>query len=215
MSSIADQIIRRIRGKKRGWVFTPKDFSDLGARTAVDQVLSRLTKQGIIRRLGRGVYDFPRQSSLLGTLSPNSDLLAQATAKKGDNAFPSGAVAANMLGLSTQVPAKPVYLTNGSSRTRQIGNRIITLKRARIPWMDHLSHRANSILQALYYLGKDNIDSQVILHCANLLDNRDLKDLLNAINQAPSWLADIILRVKQAKYGHIHNQIGNRSSRYS
>lgn len=66
-----DKIKRRIIGKGRGAVFTPADFLDLGSRASVDQTLSRLTDQGVIRRLARGIYDYPKTSPRLGRLSPD------------------------------------------------------------------------------------------------------------------------------------------------
>lgn len=207
MNSITAQITKRIRLKKRGWVFRPKDFLDLGPRTAVDQVLSRLVRQGFIRRLDRGIYDYPKQHSILGDLSPDSASLAQAvSAKSGDKVFPSGAMAANLLGLSTQVPAKTAYLTNGSSRTREIGGRTITLKHARLPLLNNLSDKVNLTLQALAYLGKDNIDDQVIRRCASQLNDRDMRGLVTAIVHVPGWMANIILRIKQIQHGSICNQ---------
>ncbi len=202
MNVIADTIIKRIRAKQRGWVFTPKDFLDVGSRAAVDQTLSRLAKKGVIRRLDRGMYDYPKQHPTLGTLSPSADNLAQAIGSKtGDIVFPSGAAAANFLGLSTQVPAKPVYLTNGATRTRKVSGRTITLKHARVPIMDRLSNTANYTLQALSYLGKDGIDDQTIQQCAKRLDDADMKGLGNATPQVPWWMANVIMKIQQAKYG--------------
>lgn len=129
LQAIHDRII-----KQHGWVFIPRYFADIGKNTTVNRALSRLTQQGIIRRLGYGIDDFPKQHKKLGALSPSTDNLAQAIASKtGDTIFPSGAVAANLLGLSTQVPAKPIYLTNGKSRTRKITGRTIILQHARVP----------------------------------------------------------------------------------
>lgn len=202
MNVIASTITKRIRAKQRGWVFTPKDFLDVGTRASVDQTLSRLVKKGVIRRLDRGVYDFPKLHPTLGTLSPSADNLAQAiSAQTGDTVFPSGAAAANFLGLSTQVPAKPVYMTNGLSRTKKVAGRTIVLKHAKVPIMDRLSRRANFTLQALSYLGKDNIDDQTILQCAKRLDNQDLKGLSTAASQVPGWMAGAILKIQQVKYG--------------
>lgn len=128
MMTISDTILRRIRAKQRGWVFTPKDFLDVGSRAAVDQTLSRLAKSGVIRRLDRGLFDYPKKHPILGMLSPAADKVAQAiTSKTGDKAMPSGAMAANMLGLSTQVSAKPVFVTNGKSRSKPLAGRIYFL----------------------------------------------------------------------------------------
>jgi len=78
----AHKIKRRIIGKGRGYVFTPRDFLDLGSRAAVDQALSRLADQGAVRRLARGIYDYPKQSPRFGALSPDMDTIARAIARK-------------------------------------------------------------------------------------------------------------------------------------
>ena len=202
MKTVADTIIRRIRAKRRGWVFTPKDFLDIGVRATVDQTLSRLARKGVIRRLDRGLYDFPKQHDKLGMLSPSADDLAQAmAAKTGDQIFPSGAAAVNYLGLSTQVPARPVYLTNGPSRAKKVAGRTIILKHARVPIMNQVTDKANFTLQALSYLGQDNIDDKLIRKCVDRLDDRDMKDLNASIPRIPGWMADAILRMRQTKYG--------------
>jgi len=202
MKSITDQIISRIKRRKPGWVFTPRDFLDVGSRAAVDQVLSRLVKQGMVRRLDRGIYDYPKQSTLLGTLSPNPDNIARAMAA-GDDVFPSGAMAANMLGLSTQVPAKPSYLTNATTRTRRVAGQTIQLKRARVALLDNIPDHANLALQALSYLGKHNIDDQIIDRCARVLTHKDMMGLHQAMGRIPGWMADTIHKIEQAKHGQI------------
>jgi predicted transcriptional regulator of viral defense system len=202
MTTIAAKITKRIRTKQRGWVFTPKDFLDFGMRATVDQTLSRLAAKGIIRRLDRGLYDYPKQHAVLGLLSPDADAIAAAlSAWSGDTVFPSGAAAANYLGLSTQVPAKPVYLTNGASRTKKIGKRTITLKHARVSLLDKASQAVNSTLQALSYLGKDNVDADIIHKCATRLDAKDVKALTKAKPVVPSWMADVIQKIELAQHG--------------
>jgi hypothetical protein len=196
---ISDTVFKRIRAKKRGWVFTPKDFIDLGSRAAIDQTLSRLVSKGLIRRLDRGLYDFPRLHPTLGTLSPDMADLANAKASQtGDIAFASGAMAANILGLSTQVPAKPIYSTNGKSRMADVAGKTITYKHSRVPILDSISQNANLALQALYYFGKNNITSDIIAKCAKRLDSNDLRQLNKVKPQIPSWLADTILKIENA-----------------
>jgi len=108
--SIDSKVLSRIYGKKRGWVFTPIHFFDLGNRTAIDQSLGRLAKFGTIRRLARGLYDYPEKHTTLGYLPPNYERIAQALAGRDSLKIqPSGAYAANLLGLSEQVPAKIVF----------------------------------------------------------------------------------------------------------
>ena len=119
-----DKALYRIRGTGGGWAFSPRDFLDLGGRPTVDSGLHRLEKRGEIRRVIRGIYDYPRFSKLLDqNLSPDIDQVARALARKFRwRIQPSGATALNFLGLSTQVPARAVYLSDGPDRLYQIGN---------------------------------------------------------------------------------------------
>ncbi len=117
MYSVDKKVLARITFIK-GWVFTLKNFKELGSRDAVASALKRYKKDGLIRQLARGLYDYPRMDAELGVLSAPSDAIAKALA--GRDALrlqPSGAYAANLSGLSTQVPMRVVYLTDGRSRT--------------------------------------------------------------------------------------------------
>ena len=185
------QIIRRIRGKGRGWVFTPKDFLDLAPRNVVDQVLLRLTRSGMIRKIDRGVYDFPKQSAKLGILSPDPGRIALAlAAQKGDTLQPSGALAANLLGLTTQVPGRRVYLTSGKSAKKQVGPFLLTFKHTPIQIPDKSkSLRAAAVLRALLYLGQRGVNNLVIDKCKRQLSVSDKRQLLRLAPQSPGWVA--------------------------
>lgn len=202
MSAVADKIIKRVRGKGRGWAFTPKDFIDFGTRGSVDMALSRLAKSGKIRRVGRGLYDYPKLHDKLGALSPNVDNLARAVASKsGDKIGPAGAVAANSLGLSTQVPAKASYATDGPSRIKNVAGRTLSLKHARAPLLDNASDRANAILQAIAHVGKDGMDGDTIQQFANRLNDRDMQALIKARPQMTGWMGDVVLKIDEARHG--------------
>jgi len=196
MNSAAKKIISRIKYNKRGWVFTPKDFLDLGTRQNVDFVLHRLVKQGTIRRLSRGLYDYPATHALLGTLSADSDAIANAVARsRNDNIHMSGAMAANTLHLSTQVPAKVVYVTRNIKKTIKVGNRLISLTPTKLPLADK-DDRKTLVLQALNYLGKQGIDDNVISKCRSMLNNKDRHSLLKLSTQVKgAWLADAVRKI--------------------
>src|SRR5271163_3615120 len=130
MQAIDDKLISRIYGTGRGSAFTQNDFLDIGGRGAVDKALSRLAAKGTIRRLARGLYEYPREHPELGTLSPDIEKVAKALAGKDRIRLqPAGAYATNLLGLSEQVPAKVVFLTDGPSRLVKIGRQEIQLRR--------------------------------------------------------------------------------------
>lgn len=196
---IADKIKRRIIGKGRGAVFTPADFLDLGARTAVDQALSRLTGQGVIRRLTRGVYDYPKISPRLGALSPDLDVVAQAIARKDQHVVQvSPARAANMLGLTAQVPAKSVYLTDGPTRTKRIGRQTIELRNAAPKNLAGAGRPTGAVFQALRYIGKDGVDDDVIARIARTL-NPDMRHTLARDSvKAPGWMRPIADKIAAA-----------------
>ena len=202
MAAMMDKIIKRVRGKGRGWVFTPKDFLDLGTRASVDMALTRLLNAGSIRRIGRGLYDYPRMHDKLGMLTPDADTIVQAVAmQSGDRVIASGAQAANRLGISTQVPAKPSYATSGASRSKKVAGQTITLTRSRAPILDEASPQANAVLQVLAHLGKPNVDDETIQTLASRLNRRDVQVLQFARSQMTGWMSDAVLKIELAKQG--------------
>jgi hypothetical protein len=196
MKSISDHIIRRIRGKQRGWVFTPKNFIDLAPRITVAVTLHRLLKKGIIRKLSHGIYDFPAQHPKLGILAPNPDAIAKAIAlKRGDNIQPSGVRLANLLGLDTQVPSKPTYITSGNSTQKKIGNSPITLKHSKLIPSAPLSVNSVRVINALDHLGKNNITDDMIKKCKKILTQKDKSQLKKNLAKLPAWLIPFILKI--------------------
>lgn len=196
---VAQRLRNRIIGKGRGYVFTPSDFLDLGARTAVDQALSRLSAQGTIRRLSQGLYDYPKSSSSLGLLSPSLDAIAEALARKDNHVLQvSPARAANMLGLTTQVPAKTVYFTDGPSRTRRIGRQTIQMKHASRKRLAGAGQLSGAVFQALRYVGRDGVDDQIIDKLRNALSPKDRKDLLKYSLTVPEWMRPIAHQIAAA-----------------
>lgn len=189
MQSINSKILSRIYGSGRGSVFTPGRFLDLGSRDAVDKVLSRLVQKGAIRRLARGLYDYPEHHPIMGILAPLPDAIAEALAgKQGIRLQPSGAYAANRLGLSTQVPARIVYLTDGPSRTVRVGNQEIRLQRTTPRSMGPAGRTSGLVIQALRHLGQKHVDDAVILTLQRKLSDQDKKRLMKDIAYAPAWV---------------------------
>ena len=202
MSAVTDKIMKRVRGKGRGWAFTPKDFLDLGTHTSIDMALTRLVQANQIRRIGRGLYDYPKLHDKLGALTPDADTIAQAVAtQSGDKLSSSGAQAANRLGISTQVPAKTSYATSGQTRVKKIAGRTIALKRSRAPILDDASPDANAVLQLLAHVGKDKIDNDLIQRLSAQIDDRDFKALTKAQPLMPGWMSDAVLKIGLVRHG--------------
>ena len=194
--NLENQMLYRIRGKGRGWVFSPKHFFDFGNRDAVDKALSRLTEQTVIRRIGRGIYDYPKIHSQLGVLSPSIDAVAKLIAEKNNSQLKiTGAEAANALGLSTQIPARIVYLTDGHSRKIKIGHQTIELRHASPKVMATAEKASGTVIQALRYIGKDNVNAEIVNKIKDTLSDDDKKELKKDVNAAPDWMRSIIAEI--------------------
>jgi hypothetical protein len=190
------QIISRIYGHGRGWVFTPDHFKDIGSRDAIASALKRHKHAGLIRQLARGLYDYPKVDPQLGILQPSTDDIAKAlTGRDATRIQPTGAYVANLLGLSTQVPMKVVYLTDGLSRKIQIGNREITLKRTTPRNMATAGKTSGLLIQALRHLGQRNVDDKIITQLGRRLDAKAKTQLMKDIRHAPAWIADIFRKL--------------------
>lgn len=196
-TSIQDTLLTRIHRQGRGKVFTPKDFLDVGSRDGVDQALSRLVKDGSIQRLGRGLYYYPRTNPRLRIpVSPDTDEIADAIARQtGSRIAPSGATAVNRMGLSTQVPAKPVYLTDGRSKQVRVGDMVFVVKHVSPKELPLGSRTSATVLQALRYLGKDGVDANVVSKIRKALSPKDRVQLLKDARYTTDWMADVVRRI--------------------
>jgi len=189
MSSVQEQVLSRVRAGGSGAIFVPMDFLGLGGRAAVDQALSRLVRNGDLRRLARGVYDRPVQHPRLGALSPSLARVAAAIARStGSLLQVSGAQAANQLGLSTQVPARLSYLTDGATRLIRVGNRVIGFRHASPRALAGAGTAAGLVIQALRYLGRGGINAGVIARIRSVLADKDCKVVGKHILSAPAWM---------------------------
>jgi len=202
MKPISDLITNRINRHGRGWVFSARDFLDLGSRDAVDQALSRLAKAGRIRRLARGLYDFPKASKIVGIVPPSSGSVAAALSRKVKNGLqPPPALAANSLGLSNQVPARPVFLTSGMSRTIKAGGVTIALKKTTPRKMTAAGDAAGTVLQALYAV-KDISPDQAASRLGSAIPPPKLARIRKKLDSAaPKWMVRVIDKAKGAKRG--------------
>lgn len=197
MQAIDNKIISRIYGRGRGWSFTRTDFVSDFDDSNIRKALSNLVKAGKIRRVCRGVYDYPAYSELLGqTLSPDLDQVAHALARKFNwYILPSGDAALNLLGLSTQVPGTWVYLSDGPHREYEIGRHILQFRKTALK-NTRFKHRMSGLLvQALKALGQDRVDKKVIKILSSQLDSRDCERILKDTRTVTGWIHKIIKQI--------------------
>jgi hypothetical protein len=198
--SVDARLLARIRGKGKGSVFVPGDFADLGSAEAIRLALHRFTKKGTIRRLARGVYDFPKQHPVLGLLFPSADTIARALAGRDRTRLqPAGAYAANTLGLSEQVPAKAVFLTDGLSRTVKIGPTTIQLRQTTPRNMAAAGRLSGLVIEALRELGSAHVTPERIAHLKRTLPVSERREILKDVLLAPAWMHTILREIAEAR----------------
>jgi hypothetical protein len=188
------QIIARIRAHGRGFVFTTKLFSALTDDSAsVRTALTRLVQKQSIRRLAHGLYDLPNVHPSLGAIMPAMEKVIEAI-KKSDaiEVQVTGAYAANLLGLSTQIPMRIELYTNGPKRKIHFGKQEILLKPTIPKNMIGAGTKAGLIFHALRQIGKDNITNEMIEQIKSQIEEKDIKHIKKQIHFAPVWIAKIM-----------------------
>lgn len=192
-SSADRKLLDRLRGHGRGWVFTPAHLTDLGSRNAVASALKRLKAAGTIRQLARGLYDYPIHDPILGMVAPSADAIARAlVVRDAIRLQPSGAYAANVLGLSEQVPSRIVFLTDGPARKVKIGRREIILQHTTPRNMATAGRKTGMLIQALRHLGQDQVDEKVLAALRRHIDHTDRPVIRKDLRHAPAWIADLL-----------------------
>jgi hypothetical protein len=193
---IAEKILGRLH-TRAGEAVPTVDFLDLGTRSAVDQALARLVRRQTIRRIGRGLYELPRMGSLLNQplIQSPDDLVRVWARKNGLRVVPSGAHAANLLGLSTQVPAKIVYYTNGRTQNLSLGPYSIKLLNRGPKTMDVRGRLAPLVFQALRYLRRSGVTPEVIGRLRSTLSRDDKAELTRGLRYTAAWMKPVIEQI--------------------
>jgi len=194
MESLAAKIIAYAQGLPEGVPIVPRGALHLGSRAGVDKALSRLTASGQLVRAARGIYLRP-VTSRFGTRSPSVELFIEAFAiQQGQAIVPSGASAANRLGLSTQIPGEVVYLTSGRTRYFRFGRRVVELRHAP-RWQTSLGMQpAGEVVRALAWLGPKRA-AFVVDALRGRIEASTARALLAAQSQFPEWIARCVAEI--------------------
>ena len=190
-------IKKRILTSESGSVFVATDFADVTDKKTASVILTRIESEGIIRRVLRGVYDKPEYNEFLKEyIAPIPDNVAHALARNfGWTIVPCGDTALNLLGLSTQVPATWVYVSDGTYKEYAFDNTVIQFKRTTNKEVSKLSYKTALTIQALKALGKDKIDESVINNLRKLLTAEEKTIMLHEAKTATSWIYEYIRQI--------------------
>jgi hypothetical protein len=193
IETIEHKVLKKMKQTRRGKIFFANDFATLGNIKACNKALERLTKQGEIIRIARGIYAVPEQDELFGKISPAFDNVVKAIIKR-DKAriIPTGLYALNALGLSTQVPMKIVYLTDGAARKLKIGKSVVIFKKTVPKNLAAKGKISSLVIQALKSLGNRNVDEHEEEKIVALLKHENRELLKYDIKLAPVWIQEIM-----------------------
>lgn len=194
--SIENTIKSRIYGHGRGWCFTLGHFSAIGNNEAVKKALQRLEQSGLIRRLAKGLYEYPKPHEKLGVLPPNIDKVAKALSEKDHVRIqPSGAYAANLVGLSEQVSGKVVFDTEGVPKKIKIGKLQITFRRTTPKNLVMAGTKMGLIIQAIRHVGIWRITPEIKQVIKRHLDDIDRKEIKKGLKYAPTWAREFLIKI--------------------
>lgn len=193
MESVEFQIEKKIKAKSKGTLFFPDDFSQLGSSESIRKALQRLEEKEIIRRIAQGIYTRPIESKYIGEVLPSAEEVAKGIAKRDRiRIVPTGVYALNALGLSTQVPMKLVFLTDGAPREIKIGKRSIKFKKTTPKNLLAKGEISSLVIQALREIGIDNITPSEEDKIIALLKKENVNLLKQDIELASIWIQKIM-----------------------
>ena len=188
------RVERELKKAKRGRIVFAEDFIELGNIQSINRVLSRLKEKAKVIRLAFGIYLYPKTDKELGILYPSVEEIAEAIARR-DKAriIPTGVQALNKLGLSTQVPLKAVYLTDGAARVVKIGNRTITFKKTSPKNLLAKGEISGLVIQALKSIGKDKLEEGMLAKVKSMLKKEKNEIIMHDAKLAPAWINKILM----------------------
>jgi hypothetical protein len=196
MESVQSTINHSLSIFKTGKILFPADFRGKGSQAAIKMALSRATANGQIRRLAQGIYYVPFVDPLLGELTPAPEAVAEQLAEREKVRIrPTGAFALHKLGLTTQVPTRLVYLTDGHPRKFQIGKATVEFKATTPKKMALAGEISGPLILALEGLELDKIDDNTEKRIKFLLQLEKEEVLQQDLQLAPGKVYDYLTRL--------------------
>ena len=197
MQTTNNSIITYLKRNRRGKIFFADEFRKFGTNEAVRQSLSRLCRSNFLIRLSAGIYLYPKIDSEIGVIYPSIENVAKTIAKREKTRMiPTGTYALNALGLSTQVPAKVVFLTDGTARVVKVGKRAtIKFKRTVAKNLSYKGKISLLVISALKEIGKDKATAEQLQKIKEALQHEKRENIIYDTGLAPVWISNIILKL--------------------
>lgn len=192
---VENKIFESLKSRQKGIVIFVSDFLDYGNSESVKKALLRLNEKETIVRLAHGIYLYPKVDKELGILFPSTEDIAIAIARRDKvRIIPTGVQALNKLGLSTQVPMKVVYLTDGGTRNIKVGKRTISFRNASPKNLFIRGEISSLVIQALKTIGNSKLDDSTLLKIQDILKKEKKENIINDAKLAPAWINKILIQ---------------------
>jgi predicted transcriptional regulator of viral defense system len=192
---VESRIAAALKTYQKGSVLFVDDFLDYGNPESVKKALFRLKEKGVLVRLAHGIYLYPKVDIELGVLFPSTEEIAKAIARRDKARIVlTGVQALNKLGLSTQIPMKVVYLTDGAARTVKVGKRTITFKKASPKNLSVKGEISGLAIQVLKTIGQNKVDAETIEKIQAILKNEKKENIINDAKLSPAWINKILMQ---------------------
>ena len=197
MQSTHNQIKNAILESRKGKMFFSSNFSQYGTDVSIRHAFSRLCKERLLIRLSAGIYLYPEIDKEIGVIYPSIEKIAKAIAKQEKaRIIPTGVYALNALGLSTQIPMRVVFLTDGTPRMINIeGEASIKFKKTAPKYLSFKSKLMSLIVFALREIGENKATSEQLEKIKTLLQNEKKEIIISDINLAPAWVKNTISKL--------------------
>ena len=192
---IEAKVASKLEKLPKGSVLFVDDFLDYGSSESIKKALLRLKEKGLLVRLAHGIYLYPKTDKELGILFPSTEEIAKAIARRDKSRIvPTGVQALNKLGLSTQVPMKVVFLTDGAARSIKVGKRTITFKKTSPKNLLPKGEISSLAIQALKTIGQNKLDNDTSKKLQTILEKEMKENILHDAKLAPAWINKIIMQ---------------------
>ena len=197
MQNTNSEIVKYIKRNRKGKIFFADEFRKYGGNDAVRQTLSRLCKTKFLIRLSAGIYLYPEQDKLIGIIYPSIETIAKIIAKREKTRLiPTGAYALNALGLSTQIPARVVFLTDGTARVVRVGKKAtVKFQRTVAKNLSFKGKISSLAIFALKEIGKDKVTDEHLQKIKEALQHEKRENMIYDAHLAPVWISNILLKL--------------------
>ncbi|WP_434324709.1 DUF6088 family protein [Mycoplasma capricolum] len=195
--SYTSQIQDRIDSFRSGKVFISNDFLDIASNETVRRTLNKLVNENKIKRIMNGFYYNPEYSELIHEyeMFTINELAFSIARKYNWEIAPFGIACLNILGLSTQVPAKMIYVSNGKNKTYKIQKREIEFKKVNNKEISNMSLKTKIVIQAIKEIGKNELNQKDINKIQNQLSDTEKQNLLKEAKNTIAWIYEYIKKI--------------------